>query len=399
MQTVFSIVGPTATGKTQLALLLASHFLEQSNTRVHLISADSRQVYQGLEVLTGADVPDGFNLETTDEFAYPFYQKGRVLIHGISLVKPSEEWSVSHFRELALPIISRAQEKSELVIIVGGTGLYHDQLFSEDAQLDIAPNLEIRQQASRLSVLELQDWLKKVSPSKLNQLNHSDLYNPRRLVRAIEIAHSSQRRDSDVNANPKHPPQNHLYLGVTAPLEIILEKITARVNKRFLEALGEVEKILNRDTDGQLAKRGTDGQLAKRGTDGQPTTRDTDSQSTNQTTTSQPIKQVKSTLGFKQLASFLSDQASKSQAIESWILQEFRYAKRQLTWWKKHPNITWVESSAVSAAVSDDSDTTSSAGISTEISTNITTDTSTNSQKQVAKNLINKLLAENSQNS
>lgn len=318
-QTVFSIIGPTAVGKTDAAFQLADYFLgRKSDTgqlsdtgqkykRVHLISVDSRQVYQGLEILTGADVPEGFVQTESPDFEYPYYEKNQLLLHGISIIKPQDEWSVAHFQQLTLPIIAAAQKNNEAVILVGGTGLYHDHLFSEDPWLHVTPSTALRSKASNLSLEELQSWLAKLNPEKFKQLNNSDLQNPRRLIRAIEISlnnpvKSNPTKSQDSN---KKPTLNHRYLGVTAPLDLISEKISLRVAARFDEAKREVEIILAGDIN--------------------------------------ITKPVRTTLGFSQLAAFLSEQITKEQAIEIWTLREVQYAKRQLTWWKKRPEITWID--------------------------------------------------------
>jgi len=313
-QTVFSIIGPTAVGKTDAAFQLADYFLGrksdagqlsdtgQKYKRAHLISADSRQVYQGLEVLTGADVPEGFIQTESPDFEYPYYEKNQLLLHGISIIKPQDEWSVAHFQQLALPIIAAAQKNNEAVILVGGTGLYHDHLFSEDPWLHVTPSTEVRSKASNLSLEELQSWLAKLNLEKFKQLNNSDLQNPRRLIRAIEISLDNPEKVQPVS---QKPALNHLYLGVTAPLDLISEKIGLRVVTRFDEAKREVEIILAGDIN--------------------------------------ITKPVRTTLGFSQLAAFLSEQITKEQAIEIWTLREVQYAKRQLTWWKKRPEITWID--------------------------------------------------------
>ena len=105
-KTLISIYGPTAVGKTNFALKLAYQVLGQKNERlgginfkgVDIISADSRQIYRGLEVLTGADIPEGFEQKNQ------YFEKDKVRIHGVSIIELHEEWSVAHFKNFAIKI-------------------------------------------------------------------------------------------------------------------------------------------------------------------------------------------------------------------------------------------------------------------------------------------------------
>lgn len=303
MKPIISFVGPTAVGKTAASLVLAEAYLADGCSGVQIISADSRQVYQGLEVLTGADIPTGFEPATTPDFAYPFYQKDLVALHGISVIAPTEEWSVVHFQELALPIISLSQERDQAVIIVGGTGLYHDHLFSADPQLRVPPNPEIRNRAATLSIVELQDWLATVNPTWLAGLNNSDKNNPRRLIRALEISLQQPSQPE----TPEVPTAAHQYIGLSAPLETIQARIDQRVEDRFVEAVAEVAAL--QEQYDQLA---------------------------------QPVR---TTMGFKELAAYASTEVDRAEVVTQWARREYQYAKRQFTWWNKRPEVSWIDTS------------------------------------------------------
>lgn len=303
MQTVFSIIGPTASGKTAVAFHLAEYLLAQEFKNVHLISVDSRQVYMGLEILTGADIPSNFVQTESENFEYPYFEKGQIKLHGISIIKPADEWSVAHFQQLALPIIRNAENNHEAVILVGGTGLYHDHLFSDDPQIQIGPDSDFRTKASNFSVEDLQSSLAKINPEKFRSLNNSDLNNPRRLIRAIEISKAKFGGGQKLN-KPLDQKASHLYIGITAPLDLISAKIKARVKERFGQALREVEIILGEGIS--------------------------------------ITKPIRTTLGFAQLVAYLNEQITKEQVLEIWTTRETQYAKRQLTWWKKRPEINWI---------------------------------------------------------
>ena len=302
MHTIISIVGKSAVGKTAAALAVAQQFLAHGIAEVHLISADSRQVYKGLEILTGADVPEGFTQDTSQDFTNSYYTNGQIHLHGVSVIEPTEQWADSHFQELAVPIISHAQTHDHGVIIVGGTGLYHDHLLSEDPQLQIPPNQVVRAKAAQLSVTELQDWLTEINPEWFAGLNNSDKNNPRRLVRAIEI---SLTPPEDLAQLPPVVAE-HRYLGLSASLEVLAARISRRVEQRFSAALAEV------------------GRLAAQFSELQPP--------------------VRSTLGFKELLAYQQQaETDKQTSTTHWARREFQYAKRQFTWWKKRSQVTWVD--------------------------------------------------------
>lgn len=293
---VFSIVGTTATGKTELAFKLAEHFINTKKySGVDIISADSRQVYKGLEVLSGADIPQGFKQEKDlSVSAFTFFQKDQIRLFGVSIVLPDEDWSVAQFQEYALPIIKDAKNNHRAIIIVGGTGLYHEHLFNADPNLHVPPNDEFRKLATTLSVAELQQLLTQLNPEKLQNMNNSDKNNPRRLVRAIEIAQFSM----DEKSEPQVQEYNHTYIGLTASLDYIIPKIAARIQKRLDQGVVEEVKSLHLIYGDRLCE------------------------------------QVRTTLGFEQITKNIEHTYSQEQVLEEWQIAEKQYAQRQLTWWK-----------------------------------------------------------------
>lgn len=300
-QKILAIVGPTTTGKTSLALRLAEEATQLPEfSGVDIISADSRQVYQGLEIVSGADVPSAFQKKKSSE-DYLFYQHTYLdlRLYGVSIVNPTEEWSVSQFVKFARPIIDQAHAGQRLVIVVGGTGLYHQQLVKPLPSLDVKPDADLRAQADQMSVKELQNWLKKIDPKKLASLNQSDGQNPRRLVRAIEVSSSNNKSTTLI------PALKSFTLGLEADLDKIEAKINRRVESRFENgAIQEVEKLL------QLSAQSTSSAL--------------------------------SSLGVPELRAYLQQKTSAEETKKLWALHEFQYAKRQLTWWKKFSPDRWL---------------------------------------------------------
>jgi len=299
MKSLVSIIGPTATGKTKLALLLAEKF-SQNFACIDVISADSRQVYKGMEIGTGVDMPPDFKREVGENF----FQKGNERMHGVSFLRPDEEWSVTHFQKFAREVIENSWAQNGLPMLVGGTGLYHRHLFNDDPQLEIKPNEEVRKKAVTMSIAELQNWLQKVDATKWELMNNSDRQNPRRLVRAIEVALSEKPRDEQKS----QPPFTHIEIGLTDSIEHISEKIRQRVEERLQNGvLAEVEKLIA-DYPPEVWKG-----------------------------------PAFSATGYKEIRQFLEGTLSREEMIELWTRREIQYAKRQLTWWKKDFKGQWFD--------------------------------------------------------
>lgn len=163
---VIIVAGPTATGKTEIAIKLAKKFNGE------LINADSQQVYKGLNIGTNK----GNIIENNNQ-----YLIDGVPIHLVNILKPEEKFNLFTFQKLALETIKDITQRGKLPIIVGGTGLYIDSIV-KGYELVESNNLD-REKLEKLSVVELQSLISKDSLAKLNS---SDLNNPRRLIRVVE---------------------------------------------------------------------------------------------------------------------------------------------------------------------------------------------------------------------
>lgn len=312
MQTFFSFIGTTAVGKTSTVLavaeqLIASHVV----AGVVLLSADSRQVYEGLEVLSGADVPDHFKRNQVAHIAGKnYFEWQNIFLSGVSCISPSDEWSVAHFQQYARLVLEWAAERKYLVCVVGGTGLYHEQILQTDAALHVPPDEKLRSWAADRTVAELQEKLEELNQSSLDALNQSDRQNPVRLVRAIE------RSEYLKSARPKLQPAlgeqfagfapeeyAQKYIGFERSDAVIQSAIFARVQERFeTRAVDEVRELRSRP---DLST------------------------------------QVQKTLGFSEICQFLDNELSADACQELWSLHEWQYAKRQKTWWKRLQTATW----------------------------------------------------------
>ncbi len=277
MNQLLVITGPTATGKTSLALKLAKKFSSQ------IISADSRQVYIGMDIGTGKDKP-----------------KPGPKIHGLDLVKPDQDFSVAHFVNFALPLIKTIHQTGELPIVVGGTGLYLKALTQPLKTINIKPNLQLRQKLNKLPLKQLQAQLKQFNPDRFNSMNSSDQLNPRRLVRAIEISQSNLQ---DPSLKVKF---DTLWIGLTAKKSILDKRIIKRVAKRIKQGAEQEVKA--------LIKAGYSWDLPSL-----------------------------SAMGYQQWQPYFANKATLENVKQTWITAEQQYLRRQLTWFKTQPHINWFE--------------------------------------------------------
>lgn len=294
MNKLLIISGPTATGKTALALTLAKKFNGE------LISADSRQIYRGMDIGTGKDII-GFqrhtsNLQHQDQPLVFYQNQSGIKLWGYDLVDPSQDFSVANFLDFAQIILPDIWSRGALPIIIGGTGFYIDALLNPPTSVTIKPDPKLRTQLSTFSVKQLQQKLKTLSPHKFVSMNHSDQNNPRRLIRAIEILISQP--SGSVSISPSNI--NHLWINLTAPREFIDRQIETRVHKRLDQGFEqEIKRLL-----------------------------DSGFNSTYPAATA---------TGYQQWLNFLLGTVTKQEALNQWIIAERQYARRQLTWFKKAP--------------------------------------------------------------
>ncbi|MGY5450756.1 tRNA (adenosine(37)-N6)-dimethylallyltransferase MiaA [Agarivorans sp. MS3-6] len=265
------VLGPTASGKTQLGVELARHYAGE------VLSADSRQVYRGLDIGSGKDLAE--------------YQE--VPYHLIDIVDPDTEYSVFHFQRDFFAAFTAIKQAGKLPIMVGGTGLYIDAV-TQNYQLNEAPvNKALRDELALLDLEQLQQRLLTLKPE---QHNSTDLTVRPRLVRAIEIA------ETDCNIEPtkivEHPHISPLYMGIRWPRSVLRERITLRLKQRLEEGLIE-------EVQGLHAKGVSYQKLEFYG------------------------------LEYRLVAQYLQDQLSYNDMFQKLNSQIHQFAKRQDTWFRK----------------------------------------------------------------
>jgi tRNA dimethylallyltransferase len=208
------ILGPTASGKTRLGVQLARSMGGE------IISADSRQVYRGMDIGTGKDLAEYENI--------PF--------HLIDVVEPRHEFNVFEFQRLFFQAFSAIRKRGRLPFLVGGTGMYLDAAVKGYRLVEVPENLLLRGELAELSMTELAERLKRVA-SRLH--NSTDLLEWDRLIRAIEIA--EYERD---HAHEPVPEIKPLIFGIRLEREALRRRITARLKERLEKGMiEEVERL------------------------------------------------------------------------------------------------------------------------------------------------------------
>jgi tRNA dimethylallyltransferase len=273
---VLVIVGPTATGKSDLAVRLAKKF------KGEVISADSRQVYKGLNVGTGKI--------TKSEM------KG-VRHHLLNVADPKKQFSVSHYKKLADKALKEIISRGKLPIIVGGTGFYIDALTGRSGFAEVPANKKLREKLGKKTAGSLFALLQK---KDFDRAKTVDPHNKVRLIRALEIVNA-------LGAVPKisktDSPYEFVYIGLTLPKEALDKKIYNRLLQRIPGMIREVKRL---HAQGLSYKR-----MDELG------------------------------LEYRYLARLLRNAITREQFVTQLFSEIMKYAKRQMTWFKRNKEIHW----------------------------------------------------------
>ncbi|MCK0159804.1 tRNA (adenosine(37)-N6)-dimethylallyltransferase MiaA [Allomuricauda sp. F6463D] len=279
---LIAVVGPTAIGKTALGIQLAKHF----NTEI--ISADSRQFFKEMEI--GTAVPTAQEL---DEAPHNFIQHKSIL----------EPYSVGDFEKESISLLNNLFQKKDIVIMVGGSGLYVDAVISgldEFPQVDPNIRADLNLQLQEQGIESLQKELKQRDPDYYNTV---DLDNPHRLIRALEVSIAADKPYSFFLNQPKKTrPFKSLYIGIDAPREVVYKRINTRVDLMMETGLLEEAKKLY------------------------------------------PHRNLNAlqTVGYKELFEYIDGRCTLEFAVSEIKKNTRRFAKRQLTWLRKNNTIFWI---------------------------------------------------------
>lgn len=282
MKTLLCISGPTASGKTGLAIDLAKTY------QTEIISVDSRQFYKEMSV--GTAVPSESELK-------------EVKHHLIQHKSVSEVYTLGDFIQEARIILDSLFIKHEFVVVVGGSALFMDALINGiDDFPEIPPSIrhDLNAQLQKEGLKPLQDELKQKDPEYFDKV---DLNNPHRLIRALEVCRSSNSPYSSfLNKSLNKLPYRILHFGIKIERALLYSRINERVDLMVNDGLfTEVQGLVRYKNLNAL-----------------------------------------NTVGYKEILSFFDDQISRENAVEEIKKNSRRYAKRQLTWYRKNEDIHWV---------------------------------------------------------
>lgn len=207
---IISIVGPTSSGKTAVSIELAKK-LQTLGTNAEIVSADSRQVYKGLNLLSG---------KVTKK------EMGLIPHHMIDVVNPKKVYSVSDYKKDAEKIIDEIIARGNLPILVGGTGFYVDAITKGIVLPEVPPNKDLRSKLEKQDTKKLLETLKKLDPKRYREIDRN---NRVRIIRAIEIA-KSLGKVPKIKAKPKYEVEE-IYIDL--PDDELKKKIHVRILSRI----------------------------------------------------------------------------------------------------------------------------------------------------------------------
>ncbi|MDP3043478.1 MAG: tRNA (adenosine(37)-N6)-dimethylallyltransferase MiaA [bacterium] len=244
---IIVILGPTASGKTGLGVKLAYKFNGE------IVSADSRQVYKGMDAGTGKDldeymlkipnpksqIPNKFKIQNSKIKKYKII---KILYYLIDIVSPKTEFNAAKYQKLAYEAIDDILSRGKLPILVGGTGLYLQAVVDGYNLSRVKPDKVLRAKLEKKNADRLFALLKKINHKFAGKLNESDRKNKRRLIRYLEIASLRRETPGDAKKNNKY---GALLIGVSRSREILYKRIYKRLVERLEkeDMIGEVERL------------------------------------------------------------------------------------------------------------------------------------------------------------
>ena len=289
MKHLITIVGPTAIGKTSLSIALAQHL------NCEIISCDSRQFFK--EMTIGTAVPNELELSSAKHH----------FVHNKSIF---ESYNVGDFEKEAISKLNELYKTNDFAILVGGSGLYVDAIlkgFDDIPEIDKSIRDAVMSEFEINGIGYLQESLKKLDPnyySELTQKNPQTLLNPQRMMRFVEVCIGTGKPYSSfINQKKNQRSFTPILIGLEAKREVIYDRINQRVDIMMNEGLlAEAKKVY-------------------------------------------PQKELNAlqTVGYKELFSYFDNEIALEFAIEEIKKNTRRFAKRQLTWFKRNPETKWFE--------------------------------------------------------
>ena len=283
---VIVICGPTASGKTKLSIELAKKINGE------IVSCDSMQIYKDMTIGT----------------AKPTVEEMQGIKHYlIDCVSPETRYSVADYKKDAEAAIKEILSKGKVPIIVGGTGLYLESLVYNIEYNEIEVDLKYREKLENRMTEEglesLYNEASKIDPEAASKNSKND---KKRIFRILEIYHSTNKTKTEleIESRKNKPEYDYILFGITMDREKLYERINLRVDIMIKEGLiEEVKKLVEKYNNMPTALQG---------------------------------------LGYKEVVEYLDGKLTKEEMIDKIKMETRRYAKRQLTWFRKYDNLTWI---------------------------------------------------------
>ena len=286
MQKVIVICGPTASGKTKLSIELAKKINGE------IVSCDSMQIYKDMNIGT----------------AKPTFEEMQGIKHYlIDFISPDKRYSVAEYKIDAEKAIEEILNKGKIPIVVGGTGLYIDTIIYgieyPKIEFDDKYRKELEEREKKEGLIKLYEEAKQIDEEAIKKISIND---KKRILRILEIYHATgkNKTEQEIISREKGPKFDYKVFAINMDREKLYERINKRVDIMIDNGLiNEVKKLLNKYKEFPTAMQG---------------------------------------LGYKEVKEYLENKISKEEMIEKIKQESRRYAKRQITWFKKNKQTIWI---------------------------------------------------------
>lgn len=298
MDKIVVISGPTATGKSRLALSLCEQFGGE------ILSADSRQVYKEADIGTNKmPLPREETTQITKETG--LWRVNGVPIHGYDWVRPDEPFTVSHFIERSIPVIAKLCSHKKPVFVVGGTGFYIDTLLGDSPYSNVPPQPALRKQWQTATEEALFHQLQALDSDAASRLKLDDMHNRQRLIRYLELATRAGSVAQATQYSPLKDTVEVLRIGLTADRAVLHHKVQQWTQEALEIGLTDETRL--------LLERGYAGTKLLQG------------------------------IIYHPMVQMIQKEISMEEAKKTIEAQLRGYIRRQLVWFRRHPATQWFD--------------------------------------------------------
>lgn len=282
---VIVIGGPTASGKTALSIELAK------TINGEIVSADSMQIYKEMDIGTAKPEEE---------------EKQNIKHYMLDIIEPNQRYSVADYKRDAKQAIREIVQKGKTPIVIGGTGLYIDSLIYEieypEIEIDLSYRKHLEELVEKQGLLSLYEKAKQIDEKAMEKISKND---KKRILRVLEIYHQTGKTKTELDEQSKKEPEfDYKMFAINMNRELLYSRINKRVDIMLKKGLiQEVQEIYNKYKEFSTAMQA---------------------------------------LGYKEVVEYLEQKITKDEMIEKIKMESRRYAKRQLTWFRKNKQTIWL---------------------------------------------------------